>query len=114
MKRRLWKFALVLLVPLALYAYIAERNSWRPKTLLSTTGAISLLKFSQDGSYLAVEQDSEVFLIEVSSRQIIKKIQTEIKTISLSELPPGNYLVKVYSDDNELLSTAKIIRGLTD
>ncbi len=44
----------------------------------------------------------------------MKEIQTEAKTISIAELPLGNYLVKVYSNDNELLSTAKIIRSLTD
>lgn len=53
--KRFWKPALLLAVPLVLFAIVAERNSWRPKTIvspdmLSTT--YGTLQFSPDGRYL--------------------------------------------------------------
>jgi WD40 repeat protein len=55
MKRRLqWKFALLLIAPVAVYFYIAERNSWRPKAIELPDARVGWLKFSPDGRYLLV------------------------------------------------------------
>lgn len=53
MKRRFWKLALFIAVPLVLFAITAERNSWRPKTILpSDKSWNNRLQFSPDGRYL--------------------------------------------------------------
>ena len=57
-RRRLWKIGLLLAVPLALFAYIAECNSWRPKTIVvqdpeGSREGIGQVGFSPDGRYLA-------------------------------------------------------------
>jgi len=81
--KRLWKFGLLLFVPLALYFYIAERNSWRPKTIVTMNGLEArFVKFSPDGRYLAVEtRNSEggvtpwgdLYIYDVSARTIVCK-----------------------------------------
>jgi hypothetical protein len=82
MKRRFWKFALLLVLPLALGGYMAERNSWRPYNrsegragLLPTStehsaeqsverpetialnGSFYKILFSDDGHYLALGRE---------------------------------------------------------
>lgn len=56
MKRhRFWKLALLLAVPLVLLAITAERNSWRPKTIVSPDRQSTIngkVQFSPDGRYL--------------------------------------------------------------
>ncbi|HEY0074253.1 MAG TPA: WD40 repeat domain-containing protein [Abditibacteriaceae bacterium] len=59
-RRHVWKIALVLLVPLALYAYIAERNSWRPKTMV-LDALVGNIQFSPDGRTLIVEDQNDEF-----------------------------------------------------
>lgn len=41
--------------------------------------------------------------------QIIKTIKTDTKTISLTDLAAGNYIVTVFNADNKLLTTKQII-----
>lgn len=64
---RFWKFALVFVLPLALYAFIAERNSWRPQQITpaqaydtkSTEGitqAIEEIEFSPDGRFVLAKR----------------------------------------------------------
>lgn len=78
MKRR-WKFALLLLVPLALYFYIAERNSWRPKTIVTGSSEVDFVKYSPDGRYLVVLAgmvgDQSLLLYDAQSRSVIYKIK---------------------------------------
>lgn len=57
---RFWKFGLLLLVPVALYFYIAERNSWRPKTLVLGIFPRDI-QFSPDNRTLIVEDQSSEF-----------------------------------------------------
>lgn len=41
--------------------------------------------------------------------QIIKTIKTDTKTISLSDLATGNYIVTIFNADNKLLTTKQIV-----
>ena len=107
MKRLLWKFTLVLLVPLALYAYIAERASWRPKTILQPKKMFGMgysaihLKFSESNRYLAVGRDDaaseqnadEILLYDVKAERIVRKLKA-IRPIFIGT----DYLI-VESDD---------------
>ena len=80
-RQRFWKIALLLAVPLALFAFIAERNSWRPKTIVRTGHETHDLKFSPDGRYLAIggneyaETSSTVLLYDVAARRMVQKIK---------------------------------------
>ena len=59
---------------------------------------------------IAIDGMKTIYISNLNG-QVMKEIQTEAKTISLAELPSGNYIIRVYNTNNELLSTANIIRG---
>ncbi len=61
-------------MPLALYGYIAERNSWRPKTLSDPYRSVLQLQFSGDSRYLAVREQSlpqMVSVFDVTKRRLV-------------------------------------------
>lgn len=82
MKRRAWKSALLLLVPLALYAYIAECNSWRPKTIALPSFVIPRhLRFSPDGRLLAfvdvgMGDKTDVLICDVATERMVARIES--------------------------------------
>ncbi len=65
-RRRFWKFALLLAVPLALFATIANYNSWRPRTIKTEAVEPSELQFSSDGRTLILE-GSPVYICDLAS-----------------------------------------------
>lgn len=98
--KRFWKFALLLLVPLALYFYIAERNSWRPKKIELGIFPRSLL-FSPDSRTLVVEDASDEFrddlvLCDVASASRKGSIE---KAESECFLEKGTYLAAFCSSE---------------
>ena len=62
--RWFWPWAALSLLPLGLFAYIAERSSWRPKSLSVASGAPAFqVRFAPDGHTLAIvygQQSSNV------------------------------------------------------
>ncbi len=107
MKRRFWKFALLVAVPLALYGYIAERNSWRPRVLAYRPDTLSFANgavFSPDGS--------EIALVSSSSRTTSKiNILRSSDLAVVATLPKSGYFPPfensslTYSRDQSLLAT---------
>lgn len=95
MKRHPWKFALVLLVPFALFAFIVERNSWRPKTFVLDGYAPYNLKFSPDSRYLAITNET----FQTMERQVqlfdlkLQRITHELKHASNPLFLDENHLV---------------------
>jgi WD40 repeat protein len=101
MKRR-WKLGLVFLVPLMLYGYIVERNSWRPKTIEVDTPLEGPLSFSPDGRYLAVPSFRKsgttcIYLCDVKSRNVIGQIEGATCPYFLT----NQLLAAVYRPDDE-------------
>lgn len=88
--KRHWKFAFLILVPLALYAFIAERNSWRPKTITVAPGVwLGDLNFSPDGRYFVVSTPNNspatTFICEVASRRVVCKLPSTANPTFLSK-----------------------------
>lgn len=84
-RRALWLFAALL--PVALYAVIAERNSWRPKT-----------------TYLSPQ--------EMAARIHRIGVSDEPKLITLPVKPPARLAVAAYSPDRKWLAQAlEVPRG---
>ncbi len=83
MKRRFFKLALLLLVPLALGSYLVYYNSWRPRTIqLPDDGPMNFrpgdLKFSPDGRYLLVTDYysfAPVMVCDVATRRVVNTIK---------------------------------------
>lgn len=71
MKRRhFWKFAFIFVLPLALYAFIVERNSWRPKMIvIAPNGGIYNFQFSPNQNYLLAYTEKGCYLYNVRNRQ---------------------------------------------
>jgi WD40 repeat protein len=89
MKRRTGKFAFLLLVPLALYFYIAERNSWRPKTIAYITRIGNIdVHFSPDGRFLAIQasRTSSLSMYDVKAYRIMRTFAST----SLIEFPKAD------------------------
>jgi len=100
MKGRLWKFAFVFLVPLALGAYIAERNSWRPKMLSAGVGYSAFqVAFSHDSQRLAVACDNasgtdrpdRVMLWNVARRSLLWSFSTDNGQLGSIAFVPDSY-----------------------
>lgn len=53
---------------------------------------------------------NKTIIITNMKGQFCKTIKTEMETISLADLPIGNYLVSIFNQDNELLTTQQIIK----
>lgn len=74
-RRRFWQLALLIVVPLVLFAIVSERNSWRPRTMIAPHGNGSyLINFSPDGRYLCLNpswQDDSFLLYEISSGRLL-------------------------------------------
>ncbi len=100
MKRRPWKFALLLLVPLALYFYIAERNSWRPKTIRIYSFDPVFLEFSPDGRTLIFGDGGEfnIYVCDVALRS--QRVILE-DAYAHCFIENGKYLAAVVSESNE-------------
>jgi WD40 repeat protein len=77
MKRRVWKIALLLVVPLALFAFVAERKSWRPKTIAVTGEKVTDIKFSPDGWHLLAvvnEPRSSIYICDLFKKAPVKQL----------------------------------------
>jgi uncharacterized protein (TIGR02145 family) len=62
------------------------------------------------GDLLTIPIDGrKIILIANLQGQIIKTIKTDTKTISLSDLATGNYIISVFNADNKLLTTKQIV-----
>lgn len=76
-RQRFWKIALLLAVPLALFAITAERNSWRPRVIkaVEATG----VKFSPNGRYLAIlaggVSNQSILLYDMQAARLRSKIE---------------------------------------
>lgn len=55
-RRRYWKLGLLIAVPLVLFAVVAERNSWRPRTITVNDGTwyLDRVQLSPDGRFLSL------------------------------------------------------------
>ncbi len=85
---------------------------------MTTASGISEVDFNEKIHYpnpasdlltIAIDGMKSIYISNLKG-EIFKKIQTGTTTISLSELPAGNYLIKVFSEYNEFISSALIIR----
>ncbi len=98
------KLALLLAIPLVMFAFIAERNSWRPYTLELQAKAIDELKFSADGRYLVINKYAtyagihDIIVFEVHAHRIAKEIKG-CRALFLA----GDYLVGREEDERLLL-----------
>jgi hypothetical protein len=77
--RHYWNFAFLLAVPLALFTYAAECNSWQPKTIELRGARVAGLKFSPNGRYLLVRDEirevaPDIIVCDVVKRQKVKTI----------------------------------------
>ena len=62
-------------------------------------------------NFLTIPIDElKTILITNLNGQICKTVRTQEKMISLFDLPTGNYFVSVFSQDNKLLTTCKIVK----
>jgi WD40 repeat protein len=105
MKRRWWKFA-PLLVPLALYAYITERNSWRPKTLnVGKDYSAFQVAFSHDSKTIGVACDNtspkqrpdKLMCWNVAARQLMWSFSTNNGQLgSIAFLPDSHDIASLY------------------
>lgn len=116
MKRRhLWKFALLLIVPVAVYFYVAERNSWRPKTIELRGLRPGRMNFSPDGRYLLVSNyhlsAPGAVICDVATRRAVKTIEetnfhfleegNRLAVIKrTTRRPPYNYQTRLLSFPN--------------
>lgn len=80
---------------------INDVPSDKNKLILYPNPTIDLLTIPIDGQ--------KVILITNLQGQTIKTIQTDTKTISLSDLATGSYIVSIFSADNTLLTTKQIV-----
>lgn len=64
---RFWKRALLLAVPLVLFAFTAEHNSWRPRVIgpVKPNCQIEAIQFSPDGRYLSLAPFSDDYLVNL-------------------------------------------------
>ena len=92
MKRKsLSKLALLLAVPLALWAVIAERNSWRPKTIELPGVGVGGLTFSPDGRYLLATDVShaafsiDIVVCDVTTRKVAGTVEESDSPIFLEQ-----------------------------
>lgn len=72
----------MLLVPLALGAYLVERNSWKPKTFMLPKVNLGGTKFSPDGRTIILRdcpvseiETGDVLLFDMGTRELIAKIE---------------------------------------
>lgn len=75
LKRR-WPWLFVALVPMAIYVVIAERNSWRPKTLrmaVRPAAEVYSLSWSADCQTLAVSDDRENLQLWNTQKRTLRK-----------------------------------------
>ena len=78
-RRRILTLALLLAFPLALFAYVSNLNSWRPKTIDLSGIRVEWMVFSPDGRYLLAtdatrEVSSDIIVCDVNTRRIMGKI----------------------------------------
>lgn len=85
--KRFWKFAALLLVPLALYFYLAERNSWRPKTIeVFPKTKFEGVEFSPNGQYLLLYNEyGSVSVVDVATRREIFGLVDKFAPLFLSD-----------------------------
>ena len=102
------------MLPLALYAYIAERNSWRPKTIVVAPGrGINSLEFSPNGKYIFASNcnsygyEFEYFVCEFTTRRC--------RPLSVVLQTPFLFLDKnhVVGWTREQINKSKIIAGIS-
>lgn len=43
--------------------------------------------------------------------RVIKSLTTNLKVISISDLDPGQYIMKIFTDKNEIITTQKILKS---
>ena len=101
-RRRFWKIALMLVVPLALLAMIAfviERNSWRPRTIVTWAAEPERFQFSPDGRTLIFVADG-LYICDVAS--LTQRMQLDLHGGFFLE--NGGYLVASSGDGVEILS----------
>ncbi|MDQ3812990.1 MAG: hypothetical protein M3347_03460 [Armatimonadota bacterium] len=85
LKRRRWiKIALFVALPLVIYLIIAERWSWRPRTIPVSAAALA---WSPDSRTLAVVAKGQVHIIDSRNKAILRRIDTGFrKDLSYYEL----------------------------
>lgn len=101
MKRRFWKIALLLAVPLALYAYIAEHASWWPTTLYVSANQVA---FSHDSQRLGVlssgdngPEPNKVMCWSIAERRWLWDYGTNNKNLSsIDFLPDSHEIVSLH------------------
>lgn len=105
MKHHFWKFALLFCVPLALYFYIAERNSWRPKTVFVGAGfSVFQVAFSHDGERLVVACDNpmmaqadKVMCLRPANRKLLWSFTSHNGELgSIAFLPDSHDVASLY------------------
>lgn len=82
-RQRFWKRALLVAVPLALFALVAWRHSWRPRIIIEErrVGNPAYVRFSPDGRYLAVSTYSandEFRIYDFKAGRVIKQFDAAI------------------------------------
>lgn len=87
-KRQWLQLVLALIVPLGLYLLVANRASWRPRTLLppsdivpqahflKSSASVSSVAFSPDGRLLAGTTDVAILLWDAQSGQLLQTLQS--------------------------------------
>jgi WD40 repeat protein len=115
MQRHQWKFALLILVPLALYAYIVERNSWLPKEI----GVYAdFFQFSPHGRYLALRgsnliddgTDSEIELFDTVSQRVVQTLKgRKVFFLGDNSIAVSKKRVEIYSvPDGKLTASSQM------
>ncbi len=77
MNKRFWKIALLLAVPLALFAFAAACNELSPKTLVivpGSGGSLSSASFTVDGRYILADDSEEFYVWDVAAKRVVLKL----------------------------------------
>jgi len=65
MRKQLWKWTILLVLPIALFAVIRERRSWQPRTF-NAVAEIYQMAFAADGQRLIVQPNNSIKFLDVT------------------------------------------------